>query len=130
MTKSKYFETAGFYVYHWPDALRLDIHFSPNQSTIHEKSSDQLDEAARYLERHPNTTIEIIGHTDNTGDKNENLTLSKKRANTVKDYLVKKGIAPDRLQATGKGDSEPVAPNTTEKGRAMNRRTELRVLNE
>jgi outer membrane protein OmpA-like peptidoglycan-associated protein len=72
--------------------------------------------------------IEIGGHTDNTGDKAKNKTLSMNRAKAVKDYLVSKGIDATRLTAVGYGDSAPVADNGTPEGRAQNRRTVFKVL--
>lgn len=71
--------------------------------------------------------IEIAGHTDNVGNDNDNMILSQKRAETVKTWLVKKGIQPQRIIAKGYGASQPVADNSTE-GRQQNRRTEVRIL--
>jgi OOP family OmpA-OmpF porin len=80
------------------------------------------------LQKNPTIKIEIAGHTDNKGDKKYNQTLSQKRAETVVNYIVKKGIAITRLTAKGYGDTTPIAPNDTEENKAKNRRTELKVL--
>ena len=74
--------------------------------------------------------IEIGGHTDNTGKHAINMKLSQARANTVRNYLIKKGISPDRVKAKGYGDTQPVAPNDTEEGRKQNRRTEVNIIKE
>ena len=80
------------------------------------------------IKQNPTIKIEIAGHTDNKGDKKYNQTLSQKRAETVVNYIVKKGIAITRLTAKGYGDTTPIAPNDTEENKAKNRRTELKVL--
>jgi outer membrane protein OmpA-like peptidoglycan-associated protein len=72
--------------------------------------------------------IQIIGYTDNVCKPADNLGLSKGRAVSVVNYLIEKGIAPDRLTFEGKGEANPIADNSTEEGRAQNRRTELRVV--
>ncbi len=72
-------------------------------------------------------SIEVAGHTDSTGDAPGNLTLSKARAQSVVDYLVKRAVDPARISAIGYGDTRPVAPNTTEAGMAQNRRIEFTV---
>ncbi len=77
------------------------------------------------LNKYPNLKIDIEGHTDNTGSAKLNKALSQKRANTIQNFLVKNGIAKDRLTATGFGFDKPVASNKTSKGRQENRRVEL-----
>ena len=72
--------------------------------------------------------VEVAGHTDSTGAEEYNQGLSERRANSVKDYLVSKGVQAQRLQAKGYGESMPVASNDTKEGRAENRRVELIVL--
>jgi outer membrane protein OmpA-like peptidoglycan-associated protein len=72
----------------------------------------------------------IIGHTDNTGDPNYNLGLSKRRAQAVKDYLVATGTPPEKLRVVGLGETDPVASNATKEGRAENRRVEIVVVGE
>lgn len=72
--------------------------------------------------------VEIGGHTDSTGDEDYNLKLSRERAETVRDALIKRGVAPQRLVAKGYGESEPIAPNLTRAGRAKNRRVDFSIL--
>ena len=76
----------------------------------------------------PTVRVEIQGHTDNQGDPNFNRLLSEKRAQSIKDYLVKKGVPSDRMTVKGYGEDKPVADNKTETGRAKNRRIEFKVL--
>ncbi len=76
----------------------------------------------------PNLVIEIGGHTDNVGDDKSNELLSQRRAESVKQYLVKKGVKPERVQTKGYGESMPIADNDSEEGRQKNRRTELKVV--
>jgi len=84
----------------------------------------------RAMLANPKMIIEIAGHTDNKGGQASNLGLSQKRANEVRSYLISKGIDEIRLKAKGYGESAPLARNDTEEGRAMNRRTEIRVIEE
>jgi len=84
-----------------------------------------LDRVYESLVEWPEIRIEIRGHTDSVGSALANRMLSRKRAEAVRDYLISKGIAPDRLKAEGMGEDEPIAENTTAEGRAMNRRVEL-----
>jgi len=85
-----------------------------------------LGEIATLLNTDASLTLEIQGHTDNVGAPAANLKLSQDRALAVKDYVVTKGgIAAARLTTAGFGDTKPVAPNTTDEGRAQNRRVEL-----
>ena len=87
-----------------------------------------LDNVERILRENPTMKLEIQGHTDNRGSARFNQKLSGKRAQAVMEYLEKKGIASDRLNAVGYGFSKPVATNTTAAGRAMNRRVELKPI--
>ena len=72
--------------------------------------------------------IELVGHTDNIGSDASNLTIGMKRAETIKKYLVSKGVSADKISTDSKGESQPVADNSTEEGRAKNRRTELTII--
>ena len=80
------------------------------------------------LHDNPNLKIQIDGNTDNVGQEKDNLLLSNNRAKSVVGYLLNKGINPLRLTYKGFGASKPVADNTSEKGKALNRRTELSVI--
>jgi len=108
---------------------RLDnVHFDIDKASLRPDSYTQLTDLFEYLERHPDIKVEIAGHTDNTGTAAHNLKLSQDRANTIRDYLLKKGIKPTQITAKGYGAADPVADNTTEEGRQLNRRTEVRIL--
>jgi OOP family OmpA-OmpF porin len=87
-----------------------------------------LDEAAMVFEKNPGLNVVIEGNTDNIGTAAYNMKLSLERANAVRDYLVKKGVAKDRLSTKGYGFSRPIATNATEEGRALNRRVQLTPL--
>lgn len=84
-----------------------------------------LEHALKVLKDHPEVKVLIVGHTDSVGGVQDNLTLSRNRANAVKNWLVGKGISADRIRTDGKGKSEPKTTNDTEEGRAINRRIEF-----
>lgn len=112
-----------------PRHYRLDdVHFDTDKATLRPDSYPQLKELLEYLQRHEEINVEIGGHTDNVGNDAHNLKLSQDRANTIRNYLVQKGIKAARVTARGYGASQPVAENDTEKGRQLNRRTEVKVL--
>ncbi|WAS98130.1 OmpA family protein [Nannocystis punicea] len=102
--------------------------FDTNAQTLAAGSHEQLENLAAILKAYPNVHVKIGGYTDNTGDPNANLKLSQERADNVKKELVTRGIAGDRIETEGYGEQHPVASNTTEEGRAHNRRIALRVL--
>ncbi len=87
-----------------------------------------LDEQASVLEKESDVRVRIEGHTDSTGPEEYNQGLSERRAKAVEEYMISKGISADRLEIMGYGPSSPIAPNDTKEGRAMNRRVELKVL--
>jgi outer membrane protein OmpA-like peptidoglycan-associated protein/Tfp pilus assembly protein PilF len=105
-----------------------NVFFETNQWELKPESMIELDRLATLLKNNPEKKIEIGGHTDNLGSDEANLTLSNNRAQSVVDYLVKKGIAVNRLTAKGYGESVPIATNDTDAGRSKNRRTEFRVI--
>lgn len=105
-----------------------DCNFETGKANLEESSYAVLDELVAYLVRKDDERIEVGGHTDNVGTAAKNLILSQDRANTVRAYLLTKGIDPSRVTAKGYGMTKPVAPNTTAEGRAQNRRTEVTVL--
>jgi outer membrane protein OmpA-like peptidoglycan-associated protein len=80
------------------------------------------------MQENPQMKIEVGGHTDNVGSKDHNVSLSKNRAKSVFDYLVKKGINPNRMTHAGYGFDKPVEKNDTPEGRALNRRTEFTII--
>lgn len=106
-------------------ALR-GVLFETGQAAIRPESAALLAEVGALLKNEPALALEIQGHTDNVGAREANLRLSSARAAAVKTHLVTTfGVAPDRLTTAGLGDTRPVADNTTEAGRAQNRRVEL-----
>lgn len=112
-----------------PRKYRLDhVYFDTDKASLRPDSYPELEDLLSYLQRHETTHVEIAGHTDNTGTPSHNQQLSQARAEAIVKYLIGKGIKPARLQAKGYGSTQPVADNDSEKGRQLNRRTEVRVL--
>jgi OOP family OmpA-OmpF porin len=103
------------------------IFFETNSDVLKVASTTELDELATILRTYENSILTIEGHTDNTGTDEYNMTLSQKRANAVRAYLIEKGIAESRLKATGFGETTPIATNNTATGKAKNRRVELKT---
>ena len=104
-----------------------NIFFDTDQFDLKQESTVELQKLVELLTKNPKLKIEISGHTDNQGSKLHNQTLSENRAKAVYDYLVSKGIAANRLTYKGYGDTQPIADNNTEEGRALNRRTQFKV---
>lgn len=112
------------------DSIELDrtVQFEPDSAKLIEDSRNLLDEVAKALEDHPEIKqLSIEGHTDSRLSAKHNQRLSVRRANSVRSYLITKGIAKDRLVAKGFGATQPVADNSTWKGRFQNRRVHLRI---
>lgn len=105
--------------------VALQVNFATDKTDILPDSMPQIDQVVQLLEQDPALRLAINGHTDNTGDAARNKVLSEGRAKAVVDALVARGIDAGRLVAAGFGDSQPVADNGTEQGKAMNRRVEL-----
>jgi OOP family OmpA-OmpF porin len=103
----------------------LDFEF--NRAIIKPASFASLDELSEVLNK-INWNLILSGHTDNVGSEDFNLKLSTKRAEAVKNYLINKGIAAERITAKGFGESMPIAPNDTEQNRAINRRVEFFIV--
>lgn len=104
------------------------ILFATNSSTLNAASQSALTSFATSLKNNPDTDVQILGHTDNTGSDAINNPLSEKRAQSVYNFLLSKGVAGTRMTSQGLGSSDPVAPNTTATGRAENRRVEVFIL--
>lgn len=106
----------------------LDILFETDKAIIYKRSYHLLDELLALMREQPEVVIEVAGHTDSDGSAEHNLQLSKDRAAAVKDYLLTQGIAAKRVQSVGYGESKPIESNATDKGKARNRRTEIRIV--
>lgn len=105
-----------------------NIFFDYDKYELKEESIPELKKAIEFLKYNPSLYVEIGGHTDDQGSAEYNLELSKQRARSVYDYLVEHGIPPGRLTYKGYGFEQPIATNETEEGRAMNRRTEFKII--
>ncbi|WP_025761907.1 OmpA family protein [Dyadobacter tibetensis] len=105
-----------------------NIFFKTGSYEIDEKSKVELNRLAEFLKHNPDLRIEVAGYTDNTGTDAANLELSRLRAKTVTEFLIKYGISPERLLTKGYGSAQPVAPNDTDENRQKNRRIEWRIL--
>lgn len=105
-----------------------NIFFDTGKWDLKETSDVELQFLLKFLKRNPKITIEVQGHTDDIGKDEDNLNLSQKRAEAVREYLLEQGINPERLLAKGYGESQPVAGNITDEDRAQNRRTEIKIL--
>ncbi len=104
------------------------VNFCFDCDTLSEQAQRTLDgNAMALINKRPNATFEIAGHTDSVGSDSYNQDLSQRRAVSVRNYLVDQGVDADRMTANGYGESQPVADNSTESGRAQNRRVELRI---
>lgn len=104
-----------------------DVSFQSGRSDISPRFARVLDRFAANLNSYPYTNVAIVGHTDNTGSDATNLSLSHDRALSTRDYLIARGVAPNRFWIDGRSSYEPVAPNTTARGRAKNRRVEIYI---
>jgi outer membrane protein OmpA-like peptidoglycan-associated protein len=109
------------------DKIALNIHFATGKSVVPSEDFSQLDEVAAKLSAKPRN-IEVSGHTDNQGKVASNKSLSLRRAQAIKAYLTKKGISSGSISVRGAGPDEPIGDNTTEDGRALNRRIEMKVV--
>lgn len=114
-----------------PKVITLDnVQFDSGKSTLRPESSKELNELVDFMKLKKTMVIEIAGHTDNVGNPEANKKLSEARANEVKNYLIKKGVQAERVQAKGYGDTQPVASNDSDAGKQKNRRTEVRIVSE
>ena len=102
-----------------------DISFASGRADLNPRLRPILDQFASGLGNQPNTEVRIVGHTDNTGSDALNERLSLERAQSVRSYLVDRGVRADTIQVAGRGEREPIADNGSEAGRAKNRRVEI-----
>jgi OmpA-OmpF porin, OOP family len=119
------------------DSMTLHILFDYNRAIIKENAYSELNEGINFIKRYPGSRIEIAGHTDNIGTPQYNQTLSEKRAEAVREYLIREGgVDPAWIFSVGYRDLHPVAPNQkpdgkdNPDGRAQNRRVEINILSD
>lgn len=108
----------------------VEINFEVGRASIMQRAIPQIDQIGELLSLDPELRLSVNGHTDDTGGAERNLLLSQQRAESVVAALVERGVDPSRLEARGHGQDQPIADNTTETGRARNRRVELVPLEE
>ncbi len=104
------------------------ITFAYNQSNVMPQFRGTLDQIAQSLQAYPSSAIDVLGHTDSTGSDAYNQDLSERRARSVADVLAADGVSRVRIATRGYGESAPIADNSTEAGRAANRRVEIRIV--
>ncbi len=123
---------SGIEVVREGDNIRLvmpsNITFSSNQSNILPSFDESLDAVANVMNKYDKTFLSIEGHTDSTGDAAYNMTLSEKRAESVKRYLKMQAVNADRLYVTGYGETQPLVSNDSAANRAKNRRVEVQIV--
>lgn len=105
-----------------------DILFATDSASVSPGLTGDLRVLAEHLRKYPGSTVQVIGHTDNTGAAAYNRDLSTRRAQAVASQLTANGVGAARVQAVGRGDSDPVATNLTPEGRAKNRRVEVMII--
>ena len=105
--------------------LKQTVFFDTNKATIKKVSFELLNQVGQAMQDNPTIQVRIEGHTDSQGNDKFNMKLSQRRAESVRTYLVKKGVAADRMVAQGYGETVPIADNRTSAGRAQNRRVEF-----
>jgi outer membrane protein OmpA-like peptidoglycan-associated protein len=105
------------------NAVRFDL----NKATLTAQAKANLDKLVPVFNSYADTNIEIFGYTDNTGKPEYNLTLSQKRADSVKAYLISKGLVASRFKTSGYGIADPIASNDTKEGQSQNRRVEFAI---
>ena len=106
-----------------------NIFFNSNEFNLLPESKSELKQLILFLKENPTVSIEIGGHTDNIGDDESNLSLSKNRAKTVFEFLINNNIPANKLSFKGYGETQPISFENTENGRKMNRRTEFKITN-
>jgi OmpA-OmpF porin, OOP family len=108
--------------------LSGDTNFEFNKSTLLPSAYTVLDQLAESMKSNPDTRWRVEGHTDAVGSDSYNMDLSRRRAESVVNYLVSKGVDRNRLEIVPLGESTPIASNDTPEGRAMNRRVEIKLI--
>jgi OOP family OmpA-OmpF porin len=103
------------------------VTFETNSAKLTSTSRPVLDQVAAAMRKYPRLKVEVQGHTDSAGADAYNMDLSQHRADAVREYLISQGVAPGQMTSKGYGETEPIADNSTEAGRAQNRRVVLHV---
>jgi outer membrane protein OmpA-like peptidoglycan-associated protein len=106
-----------------------DVLFETGKSQLKGNATDNLIKLSTFLKNYPDRTLIIEGHTDSVGSEDSNMSLSQRRADSVRNYLLNQGIASSRLTTAGKGESSPIASNDSVSGRQLNRRVEVIIVN-
>lgn len=113
------------------DRLTLEVNFDFDKSDIRDEDIEKLQKAVNFVRKYPGAKVKLEGHTDSIGTEEYNQRLSERRAEAVRDYLVKEGACEAaNITSIGYGETKPVAPNNTKEGRAKNRRVEILILEE
>lgn len=107
--------------------IKEQVHFATGKHQILRDSFELLNQVAQVLRDHPRIKLRIEGHTDSQGNDDFNMKLSQRRADAVREYLVRAGISDERMVSVGFGETAPIASNSSERGRALNRRVEFNI---
>ena len=107
-----------------PDGVTFDV----GSATLKPAFRSTLDDVAASLQQYPNSLIDVYGHTDSTGSESFNQDLSERRAQTVSNYITSRGVNSARIRWQGFGETMPVADNSSEEGRRLNRRVEIKII--
>lgn len=107
--------------------FKSDYLFAVGSANLNAGAFDEITRVSRVLNQYPDTNIQVAGHTDSTGSEQSNKTLSESRAENVKNALVGQGVHPNRISTLGFGESAPIADNSTEAGRQLNRRVVITI---
>jgi len=108
-------------------SLKGDVTFDYDSATVRPGLYSEIDRISNVLIKYPQTVIRVEGHTDSTGSENYNMDLSQRRADSVMNIIVQRGVPSTRIETMPYGESMPIADNNTEAGRAMNRRVEIKI---
>ena len=133
--KTEEFTNAGFkwiaatpaVVEELPDGVIVRFPYNATQKTVDAAIDERLKKIAQRLKQNPNEKVTISGHTDSDGEEDANMRLGERRAKTVRDILRGYGVARNRITTVSKGETQHVQPNTTDRGKAANRRAEVRI---